>query len=140
MKQLLLSILTIGLIVACAPTEQATPTVSPELVRLERIENDVRTACDAYLEQSARGDGNEIVLRESIGLAYVDALNVFEGVDYQSPHRDAARRTLSRVATVQRHMETYEDEVAAWIVRVVEGEAEPPDKWHTGSVELCASW
>ena len=140
MKLSLFGMLTIASVTACSISEPATPTVSPELIRLDMIESDVRATCDTYIKQSARGTGNAIDLTENIARAYADALSLFESMDTQSPHVDDVRRTLSRIATIQRHTETFEDEMVSLFERLLEDETATFDHWHTTSVELCASW
>ena len=143
MKQYLLRIvgmMAVALVFACNSLGSATPTVAPELTRLDLIKSDVRTACDTYIRQEARGSGNAIDLIEKIGRAYSDALNLFESMDSQSPHIDDIRLTLSRIATVQRHMETFESEMVSLIERLFEDETATLSHWKTTSVEMCSSW
>ena len=133
-------IVTFAFVVACNSLGSATPTVAPELIRLELIESDVRTACDTYIRQEARGTGNAIDLTEKVGRPYSDALNLFESMDSQSPHVDDVRFALSRIAAVQRHMETFESELLSLLERLLEDEPASLSNRHTTSVEMCSSW
>ena len=154
----------------CGAFAAATPTVSPDRLKIDAVETRIQDACDDFIRQqaalTAEGvydfGGREIistdeipdaVLARHVERAYTDALAVFDGLDSDSTHADAVRAMIARIAPMQRHADKWEDAFWATFQDLVteefpDAEVTPMpvhltmtlSEWRNRFVELCADW
>ena len=162
------SVLFVMILAGCGAFDTATPTVSPDLLRIDAIETRMQAACDDFIRQQStlttEGAYDLSALSEEefiesdelpdaalslhVERAYADALAVFEGMDADSPDADAARAMIARIAPMQQHAANLQEAFLSTVEMIGEGlltEADPLTfgpmaEWRSRFVELCAEW
>lgn len=112
------------------------PTPSPTLIKIAVIESGVEVACDEFVRQEAESYGDSPALLDAVETAYTEALDLYAGMRAGSRYADAVRRSLNRIASIQRYMQTW------WNSRQARfnGDSTALARWRTGAVQTCAGW